>query len=93
MFKRLFPNLVAFWLCLFAQNKINSIYTDIDVIIYLDNDIQTFLAISFDLVNYITKNNVNSYPNYNGKVEGGLSPERLNIVISKMYFYGVFKIY
>ena len=34
------------------------------------------LVINFDLVKCITKNNVNSYPNYNGKVDGGLSPER-----------------
>ena len=29
LFKSLFPNLVAFWLCLFAQNKIDSIYIHI----------------------------------------------------------------
>ena len=32
----------------------------------------TDLVINFDLVKCVTKN----YPNYNGKVEGGLSPER-----------------
>ena len=37
---------------------------------------ETDLAINFDLVKCITKININSYPNYNGKVEGGLSPER-----------------
>ena len=36
----------------------------------------TDLAINFDLVKCITKININSYPNYNGKVEGGLSPKR-----------------
>ena len=36
----------------------------------------TDLAINFDLVKCITKLNINSYPIYNGKVEGGLSPER-----------------
>ena len=45
----------------------------------------TDLVISFDLVKCITKININSYPNYNGKVEGGLSSERSNIGISKMY--------
>ena len=36
----------------------------------------TDLVINFDLLKCITKININSYPNYNGKVEGGLSPER-----------------
>ena len=36
----------------------------------------TDLVINFDLVKCITKININSYPIYNGKVEGGLSPER-----------------
>ena len=36
----------------------------------------TDLGINFDLVKCIAKININSYPNYNGKVEGGLSPER-----------------
>ena len=36
----------------------------------------TDLIINFDLVKCITKININSYPIYNGKVEGGLSPER-----------------
>ena len=36
----------------------------------------TDLVSNFDLVKSITKTNINSYPNYNGKVEGGLSPER-----------------
>ena len=36
----------------------------------------TDLVINFDLVKCITKTNINSYPNYNGKVEGGLSLER-----------------
>ena len=36
----------------------------------------TDLVINFDLVKCITKINMNSYPKYNGKVEGGLSPER-----------------
>ena len=33
-------------------------------------------VINFDLVKYIAKININSYPHYNGKVEGRLSPER-----------------
>ena len=45
----------------------------------------TDLVISFDLVKCVTKININSYPNYNGKVEVGLSSERSNIGISKMY--------
>ena len=49
------------------------------------------LVINFDLVKFITKININSYPYYNGKVKGGLSPEWLNIGISKMYLHGVFK--
>ena len=36
----------------------------------------TDLIISFDLVKCVVKININSYPNYNGKVEGGRSPER-----------------
>ena len=36
----------------------------------------TDLVINFDLVKCIKKININSYPNYNGKVEGGFSPER-----------------
>ena len=37
----------------------------------------TDLVINFDLnFERITKTNINSYPNYNGKKEGGLSPER-----------------
>ena len=50
----------------------------------------TDLVINFELVKCIIKININSYPNYNGKVEGGISPERQNIGISKMYFHGVF---
>ena len=34
------------------------------------------LLINFDVVKCIAKINVNSYPNFNGKVEGELSPER-----------------
>ena len=36
----------------------------------------TGLVINFDLVKCTTKININSYPIYNGNVEGGLSPER-----------------
>ena len=36
----------------------------------------TDLVINIDLVKCITKININSYPNRNGKVEGELSPER-----------------
>ena len=35
----------------------------------------TDLAINFDLVKCIIKININRYQNYNGNVEGGLSPE------------------
>ena len=38
----------------------------------------TGLVINFDLVKCTTKININSYPIYNGNVEGGLSPERQN---------------
>ena len=56
-----------------------------DRFIFLEEEIMHFsghlstgtdLVISFDLVKCITKININSYPNYNGKVEGRLSPER-----------------
>ena len=36
----------------------------------------TDLVINFDLAKWIAKINTNSYPNYNGKMEGELSPER-----------------
>ena len=36
----------------------------------------TDVVISFDLVKCITKINIKSYPIYNGKLEGGLSPQR-----------------
>ena len=36
----------------------------------------TDLVINFDLVKCVRKININSYRIYNGKVEGGLSPER-----------------
>ena len=36
----------------------------------------TGLLINFDLVKCITKISINSYPNYNGEVKEGLSPER-----------------
>ena len=36
----------------------------------------TDLVINFDLIKCITKININSYPNYNAKVDGGFSPER-----------------
>ena len=36
----------------------------------------TDLVINLDLVKCVRKININSYPIYNGKVEGGLSPER-----------------
>ena len=36
----------------------------------------TGLVINFDLVKYVTKININSFPIYNEKVEGGLSQER-----------------
>ena len=35
-------------------------------------------VINFDLVKCTAKINVNSYPIYNGNLEGGLSPERQN---------------
>ena len=55
-----------------------------DRFIFLEEEILHFFSslstgtdfvINFDLVKCITKVNINSYPNYNGKVEGGLSPE------------------
>ena len=36
----------------------------------------TDLVINFALIKCITKRNINSYSNYNGKVEGRLLPER-----------------
>ena len=36
----------------------------------------TDLVINFNLVKRTTKININSYPIYNGNVEGGLSPGR-----------------
>ena len=36
----------------------------------------TDFVINFDLVKCITKINVSRYPNYNGKVKGGVSPQR-----------------
>ena len=36
----------------------------------------TDLVINSDLVKCIAKININSYPIYNGKLEGGLSPQR-----------------
>ena len=36
----------------------------------------TDLVINFGLVKCITKINTNSYPSFNGNVEGRLSPER-----------------
>ena len=36
----------------------------------------TYLVINSDLGKSLTKININSYPIYDGKVEGRLSPER-----------------
>ena len=36
----------------------------------------TDFVINFDLVKCIIKINIDSYPIYNEKIEGGLSPER-----------------
>ena len=36
----------------------------------------TDLVIKFDLVKFTTKTNIKSYPEYNGKLDGGLSPAR-----------------
>ena len=56
-----------------------------DRFIFLEEEIMHFsghlstatdLVINFHLVKCIAKINVNSYPNYNGKVEGRLSSER-----------------
>ena len=57
-----------------------------DKFIFLEEEICIFsgylstgtdlVLINFDLVKCITKVNINSYPNDNGKVEEGLSPER-----------------
>ena len=53
MFKSLFPNLVAFWLCLLGQNKIKSIYiyiylrwhTNTEVVIYPDISSKYFVKL------------------------------------------------
>ena len=42
------------------------------------------LVTNFDLIKCITKININSLPIYNGKVRGGLSPEKQNIGIKKI---------
>ena len=56
-----------------------------DRFIFLEEEIMHFsghlstgtdLVINFHLVKCITKIYINSYPNYNGKVAAGLSPER-----------------
>ena len=74
--------LMQILLCLYFLQILDFLVTDI----FLEEGITQFfsgnlstgtdLAINFDLVKCITKININSYPNYNGKVEGGLSPER-----------------
>ena len=70
-----------------------------DLAIFLEEEIMHFSwslkywnwsCYQFWLSKMYNKNKYNSYPNYNGKVEGGFSPERWNIGISKMYFHGVF---
>ena len=74
--------LMQILLCLYFLQILDFLVTDI----FLEEGITQFfsgnlstgtdLAINFDLVKCITKININSYPIYNGNVEGGLSPER-----------------
>ena len=76
--------LMQILLCLYFLQILDFLVTDL---VYTGTD----LVINFDLVKCITKANTSSYPDYNGKVDGGLSSERQNLCISKMYFHGVFK--
>ena len=44
------------------------------------------LVINLDLVKCITKININSYPNHNGEVVGGLSPESQSKEVPNLVF-------
>ena len=62
---------------LFIDFLVTDIFLEEGIMHFFDNlSTGTDLVINFDLVKCITKININSYPNYNGKVEGGLSTER-----------------
>ena len=58
----------------FLSNRL--IFLEEEIIFSGNLSTGTDLVINFDLLKCITKININSYPNYNGKVKGGLSPER-----------------
>ena len=55
---------------------VTNIFLD-EIICFFSDSLSTGtdLAINFDKVEYITQNKY-SYQNYNGKMEGGLSPKR-----------------
>ena len=69
-FLQIFYFLVALFLDSYVPRRWNNTYFSANL------STGTDLVINFDLVNCITKININSYPIYNGKMEGGLSPER-----------------
>ena len=58
----------------FLSNRL--IFLEEEIIFSGNLSTGTDLVINFDLLKCITKININSYPNYNGKVEGGPAPER-----------------
>ena len=71
------------FLCLYFLQILDFLVTDV----FLEEGIMHFffsgnlstrtdIVIDFDLAKCITKININNYPKYNGKVEGGLSLER-----------------
>ena len=74
--------LMQILLCLYFLQILDFLVTDIlleeGIMHFFSGNLSTGtdLVINFDLVKCITKININSYPNYNGKVERGLSPER-----------------
>ena len=69
-------------LCLYFLHIIDFLVTDLysykrEQYIFSGNlGTGTDLVINFDLVKFITKINISSYPNYNGNGEGRLAPER-----------------
>ena len=58
----------------FLSNRL--IFLEEEIIFSGNLSTGTDLVINFDLLKCITKISINSYRNYNGKVEGGLSPDR-----------------
>ena len=59
----------------FLRNR--SIFLEAGKMHFLSGHLSTGTdLINFDLKKCITKININSHPSYNGKVKGGLSPER-----------------